>query len=321
MTARLFCATPLLPSIVHRAEAEFDAITSQERQLSVTEIIQALDVTPTLMSVLISSRIRFDANAIAALPSRIKVIATCSVGYEHIDIAAAKARGIFVTNTPDVVTEATADLTLFLMLGAMRRGREYASIMDQGWRQRFGLSDMLGIDVHGKTLGIVGMGRIGQAVAKRARGFGIKVLYHNRHRLTPDLEQGATYFSDVREMLPHCQILSLHVPGGSSSNAYFDGDMMALLPRGAVLINTSRGALVDEDDLIAALSKGHIAAAGLDVFRSEPDYDLRFKNLPNVFITPHMGTATFETREAMGHRALDNVADVLAYSAPRDRVL
>jgi len=277
-----------------------------------------LQADPALRAVLISSRIRLDAAAIATLPPHLRLIATCSAGYEHIDVAAATERGIIVSNTPDVVSEATADMALFLMLGAMRRGREYAAVMEQGWRRRFGLGDMLGLDFHGKTLGIVGMGRIGQAVARRARGFGVKILYHNRRRLAPVLEQGAQYFDELRTMLPHCQILSLHTPGGRELDGLIDAAKLALLPRGAVLINTSRGMLVNEDELIAALQDGQLAAAGLDVFRSEPEYDLRLRDLPNVFMMPHMGTATIETRDAMGHRALDNVAAVFAGRTPRD---
>jgi len=318
MTVHLLCATPLLPAIADRAQAAFNAVTMPERQLTTAETIAALAAHPTIAAVLVSSRIRFDADAIAMLPPHVRLIATCSVGHEHIDLAAARARGIVVTNTPDVVTEATADLALFLMLGALRRGREYAAIMEQGWRQRYGLGDMLGLDFHGKTLGIIGMGRIGQAVARRARGFGVRVLYHNRRQLAPDLEHGAEYCAQLHAMLPRCQIVSLHIPGGRGFDGYVDAAMLAQLPQGAVLVNTARGSLVDEDDLVAALRSGQLAAAGLDVFRAEPDYDLRLRDLPNVFLTPHMGTATVETRAAMGHRALDNVADFLRGSTPRD---
>lgn len=320
MTSRLLCAAPLPPRIALRARTEFDAITSQAHPLTTTDTISALRGNPDLHAVLISSRMRFDAAAISALPKHVKLIATCSVGHEHIDVGVARERGIFVSNTPDIVNEATADMALFLMLGACRRGREYATVMDQGWRQRFGLGDMLGMDFHGKTLGIIGMGRIGQAVAQRALGFGVRVVYHNRRRLPPSLEKGAQYFNDVHEMLPHCHILSLHVPGGATLDGYINADMLARLPHGAVLINTARGMLVNEDDLIAALKSGQLAAAGLDVFRSEPEYDLRLREFPNVFMMPHMGTATVETRDAMGHRALDNVAAVLSGRKPRDAV-
>ncbi len=290
--------------------------------MSFQEIQNELERTPSVATILTSSRIRFDTDAIAGLPARIGMIATCSVGYDHIDVDAANRRGIVVTNTPDVVSEATADMALFLMLGACRRGREYMAIMDQGWRQRFGLSEMLGLDFHGKTLGILGMGRIGQAVARRARGFGIKIIYHNRRRLDSDLERalGIEYYGNFFDMLPHCQLLSLHLPGTAELAGLINADVFSRMPKGAVLINTSRGLLVDENDLIDALGSGQLAAAGLDVFCKEPEYDLRLRDLPNLFMMPHMGTATVETREAMGHRALDNVRDFFAGTVPRDRL-
>jgi hydroxypyruvate reductase len=166
--------------------------------------------------------------------------------------------------------------------------------------------------VSGKTLGIVGLGRIGQAVAKRARGFGMTILYTDVRRLAPEAEQGARYFADLRGMLPHCDILTLHAPGGKETDSMINAETLALLPKGAVFVNAARGQLVDEDALIAALKSGHLFAAGLDVFRNEPDFDLRFASLPNVFLVPHMASATVETRSAMGNRALDNIAAVLS---------
>jgi lactate dehydrogenase-like 2-hydroxyacid dehydrogenase len=198
-----------------------------------------------------------------------------------------------------------------LLLCASRRAREYQQIMDNGWRQSLGLPDMLGLDVSARTLGIVGMGRIGQAVARRARGFDMKVIYHNRSRLAPELEQGAIFHAQLSDMLPHCHFLSLHAPAQPGMAALMDGAMLAMLPPGAVLVNTARGQLVDEDALIDALASGRLAAAGLDVFRNEPEYDLRLQKLSNVFLTPHMGSATVDTRNAMGWRCLDNIAEVL----------
>ena len=247
-----------------------------------------------------------------------KILATCSVGTEHIDIAAAQARGLPVTNTPDVLTECTADLALMLILNACRRGAEYDAIMRAGWRKGYGLGEMLGLRVWGKTLGILGMGRIGRAVAARARGFGMRIIYCNNKRLPPALEQHAEYFADFRAMLPHCDILTLHAPGGPATSAIINAETLSLLPPGAVFVNTSRGGLVDEDALFEALACGHLFAAGLDVFRAEPDFDTRFADLPNVFLCPHMGSATVETRNAMGDRALDNIAAVLAGKPPLD---
>ena len=163
----------------------------------------------------------------------------------------------------------------------------------------------------GRTLGIVGMGRIGQAVARRARGFDMRVLYHNRKRLPPDQEEGAEYVERLEALLPRSEILSLHLPGGGAGTL-MTREAFALLPRGAVFVNTARGSLVDEDALLEALQSGHLFAAGLDVFRREPDFDLRFAALPNVFLTPHVASATTETRNQMGFKALDNIAAVLA---------
>ncbi len=190
--------------------------------------------------------------------------------------------------------------------------------MRSGWRRRIGQGDLLGIRVTGKTLGILGLGRIGRAMAKRAAGFDMTVLYHARHRLPPDLEQGARYFADLRAMLPHCDFLSLHAPATKETDRIINQQTLALLPRGAVLVNVARGGLVDEDALYQALHSGHLFAAGLDVFRTEPDYDLRFRDLPNVILSPHVGSASMETRNAMGFRALDNIAAVLAGRAAMD---
>ena len=299
---------------------EFGALLSQDKEMGIEEIVKTVQAHPHLEAVLISSRVKLGSAALAALPAQIKIVASCSVGTEHIDLTAAQARGLAITNTPDVLTDATADMAFMLLLCAARRARQYAQIMDRGWRERFGLGDMLGIDVSGATLGILGMGRIGQAVARRAEGFGMKVVYHNRKRLAPEQERGATYYGDLPAMLPHCQFLSLHAPGGAGANGIINQETLALLPPDAVLVNTSRGQLVDEEALYQALTTGRLAAAGLDVFRNEPEYDERFSALPNVFLTPHMGSATKKTRNAMGFRCLDNIAVCLAGGNPPDRV-
>jgi lactate dehydrogenase-like 2-hydroxyacid dehydrogenase len=227
---------------------------------------------------------------------------------------------LVVTNTPDVLTEATADLTFMLLLCACRRARECSAMMESGWRVQLGLHEMLGTEASGKTLGILGMGRIGRAVARRARGFSMKIIYSDKHRLPPKLEQDAEFYPDVRQMLPHCDILTLHLPAEAGRPPIMNREMFGLLSRGAVFVNAARGQLVDEAALIQALQSGHLFAAGLDVFRSEPDYDLRLRGLSNVFLTPHMGSATVETRNAMGFRALDNIAAVLSGRPPIDPV-
>ena len=217
-----------------------------------------------------------------------------------------------MTNTPSVLDECTADHAMMLLLAAARRGAQYDRIMRQGWRYRIGQGELLGVRVTGKRIGILGMGRIGRAMAARARGFGMTVLYHGRSRLPPELERGATYFADFHAMLPHCDFLSVHAPGGTATDRMIDARALFLLPDGAVLVNTARGSLIDEDALLAALTSGKLFAAGLDVFRDEPDYDLRFAALDNVVLSPHIGSGSRETRDAMGFRALDNIAAVLA---------
>jgi len=306
-------------SVQARAREAYDAYLAHERNMPWREI---LPLAQTLQpdAIVVCGGQRLDANAIAQLPASVRVLATASVGFDHLDLEAAQARGICVSNTPDVLTECTADLTLLLMLGACRRASEYLAVMEAGWRIQYLQPQMLGLRMSGKILGVFGMGRIGRAVAQRARGFGMRVLYCNRHSLDASLENGAQYFADFDQMLPHCDFLSLHAPATPATLKIMDSRRFALMPRGAVFVNVARGSLVDEDALISALQSGQLFAAGLDVFAQEPAFDTRFVDLPNVFLTPHMGSATVETRDAMGMRALDNVSAVLSGKGPIDPV-
>ena len=249
---------------------------------------------------------------------KLEIVASFGVGYDHMDVKWAAAHNVVLTNTPDVLTECTADHAFMMLLAAARRAYEYDRIMRNGWRFRIGQGDLLGVRVTGKTLGILGMGRIGRAMAQRARGFDMRVVYHARNRLPLHQEQGATYFGDFYAMLPECNFLSLHAPATPATDKIIDARALALLPRGAVLVNVSRGGLVDEDALLDALASGQLFGAGLDVFRTEPHYDLRFAKLDNVILSPHVGSASVETRNAMGYRALDNIAAVLAGRGPID---
>ena len=316
MKPPVLIATALRPALIDAARDRFDVRLEPAADLAG---IWAAAAEHGARGVVISGRSKLRDGALAGAPGCVEVVATTSVGFDHIDLDAAKARGVMVTNTPDVLTAATADLTLFLLLGACRRGKEYLEIMASGWRRAFSFDEMLGIDPGTRTLGIVGMGRIGQAVAHRARAFGMPILYHNRNRLPPEQEGDAVYYPTLEAMLPHAQILCLTAPS-ASAKPMIDATHLARLPKGAVLVNSGRGALLDEDALVAALQSGHLAAAGLDVFRAEPAYDLRLRDMPNVFATPHMGSATVETRTAMGQRALDNIAAVLAGQRPQDLV-
>jgi lactate dehydrogenase-like 2-hydroxyacid dehydrogenase len=250
---------------------------------------------------------RLSADVVARLPASIRVIATFSVGHEHIDVIACKERGIVVGNTPDVLTDATADIALLLILGAARGASDgERTIRNDTW-SIWGPTSMLGVHVTGKRLGIYGMGRIGQAVAKRARAFDMTIHYHNRSRLSADLEQGAIFHASAEDMLPHCDFLSINAPSSPETNGFLDARRIALLPDGAIVVNTARGPLVDDEALIAALKSGKLAAAGLDVYTGEPRINPGYRGIKSAFLLPHLGSATTETRNAMGFKALDNL--------------
>ena len=263
---------------------------------------------------------KLTAEVIARLPDSIKAIANFSVGVDHVDLAAAAGRNIIVTNTPDVLSDATAEIAILCMLGAARRaGEGEALVRTAEWRD-WSPAFMVGAQVTGRRIGIVGMGRVGQVVARRARGFDMEVHYHNRGRIDPALEQGAVFHESLEEMLPLCDVLSLNCPAPPETTGLLNAGRIALLPAGAIVVNTARGALVDDDALIAALQSGHLFAAGLDVFNNEPAIDPRYRDLTNTFLLPHIGSATHETRDAMGFRALDNLDALFAGREPRDRV-
>ena len=254
------------------------------------------------------------------LPDSVRVIATFSAGYEHIDLAAASARGIVVTNTPDVLTEATADLAMLCLLGAARRASEGERLIRTdnwtGWTP----TQLLGVELHGAVLGIVGMGRIGQAVARRARACGMRIHYFSRRRLPPNFEQGATFHQTLESLLPECRFLSLHCPATPETARMIKAETLARLPRGAVLVNTARGALLDDAAVLAALDDGQLFAVGLDVYDGEPQIHPGYRSRRNCFLLPHLGSATLETRNAMGFRCLDNLDAVLAGRPAPDAV-
>ncbi len=312
MKPRLVLAC-LMPTAVNTRAAEaFDALIVQgKNDMTGPEVIAAA-TTHRADAIMFTNTLPLNAAVIASLPETVRVGATSSVGFDHIDVAAARTRGMAVTNTPGVLTECTADHAFMMLLAAARRAFEYDRIMRQGWRYRIGQGDLLGVRVTGKTLGILGMGRIGQAMAQRARGFDMRIVYHTRTRLPPEQENGATWFADFEAMLPHCQFLSVHAPVTPATDKMINARALSLMPDGAVFVNVSRGGLVDEEALFHALTSGKLFAAGLDVFREEPDFDGRFANLDNVILSPHVGSASRETREAMGFRALDNISAVLS---------
>ena len=244
------------------------------------------------------------------LNGKLKIIAQVGVGYDNIAIKSAESKKIKVTNTPNVLNEAVAETTILLILAASRRiGEAYNLVRTDNWKnQKPDLTKfMIGNSVTGKTLGIIGMGRIGRIAAKYARAFGMKIIYYNRNKLSNDLEDGASYYSDIKDMLPKCDFVSIHTPATAETKHILNFSTISLLPRHAVVINTSRGSTIDDDALIDALENKKIYAAGLDVFNNEPNLDKRYLNLDNCFVLPHVGSATHETRLAMSMMAVDNI--------------
>jgi lactate dehydrogenase-like 2-hydroxyacid dehydrogenase len=252
------------------------------------------------------------------LGTRLKIIANHSVGVDHCDIPALRQRGIAVTNTPDVLSEATAELAFLLMLGAARRAVEGDALVREGEWDFWSPAFMVGKQVSGARLGIVGMGRVGQVLAKQARGFNMEVHYFSRNRLPKEIEAGAHYHISLDSLLPVSDFLSLHCPATPETNGFMTAERFAQLPNGAVLVNAARGALVDEDALIAAIEQGKLSGAGLDCFVVEPGGNPKLSKFKNIFMLPHIGSATRETRDAMGNRALDNLDAYFAGQTPRD---
>jgi lactate dehydrogenase-like 2-hydroxyacid dehydrogenase len=261
-----------------------------------------------------------DANTIAALPASVKVIGTFSVGYDHVDVAAAKARGIKVCNTPDVLSVATAECAMLLIMAAARRAGEGERLVRSGKWEGWAPTQLMGTQVSNRRLGIFGMGRIGREIARMARGFNMEIHYRDMTRLPPELERGAIFHDNDDSFLPVCQVLSLNAPGGDGTRHWLNPDRIAKLSPGAVVVNAARGTLVDDAALIAALRSGHVAAAGLDVYNGEPRLNPEYLTLENVVLLPHLGSATTETRDAMGRIVLSGISAILAGETPGNLV-
>ncbi len=315
----IFVTRKMPDAVTRRLTANYEArLNDNDGVLSAEELVKGASGADAM---LVTPTDKLTAAVIGRLPESIRMIATFSVGYEHIDINAAKARGLPVSNTPDVLTDATADIALLLMLGAARRAYEGERAVREATWKSWSTTYMLGVHMTGKRLGVFGMGRIGQAVAKRARAFDMQVHYSNRRRLAAHLEQGAIYHASADEMLPVCDFLSINAPGGADTHHWLNAERIARLPDRAIVVNTSRGPLIDDAALIAALKSGKLFAAGLDVFENEPNIHSGYRDLPNVFLLPHLGSATVETRNAMGFKALDNLDAFFAGKELPDRVV
>ncbi len=292
---------PLRAAGLTVTELEADHPPSRE------DLLAALGPTRALLTLLTD---RVDAELLDAAPN-LEIVANLAVGYDNVDLAAAAARGVVVTNTPGVLTEATADLTWALLLAAARRVVEGDNWVRSGRWPGWAPDQLLGRPVAGRTLGIVGMGAIGAAVARRADGFAMPVLYHNRHPRPDEASLGATYVS-FEELVDRSEILTLHAPLTEATRHLVDAAVLSALPDHAVLVNTARGPLVDEGALVEALRSNTIAAAGLDVFEDEPRLAPGLADLPNVVLAPHAGSATTAARSAMVQMCCDNIVAVLA---------
>ncbi|MBF5091648.1 D-glycerate dehydrogenase [Novosphingobium sp. NBM11] len=311
----------LLPETEQRMRELFDVtLNADDRAMTRDELVAAMRSCNVLVPTVTDT---IDAGMIAEAGDRLGLIANFGAGIEHIDLAAARARKIIVTNTPGVFTDDTADMTLALIISVARRLNHGGRILRAGKWEGWAPSTLLGHRLNGKTLGIIGMGRIGQAVAHRARAFGLQVAYHNRHRLPEALETmlGARYVADLDTLIGDADILSLHCPASPETHHLLDARRIALMKPEAYLINTARGQIVDEQALIEALVAGRIGGAGLDVFEHEPQVDPRLLAHHNVAILPHMGSATFEGRIASGEKVMANIRFWADGHRPPDQVL
>ncbi|HCO91684.1 MAG TPA: D-glycerate dehydrogenase [Alphaproteobacteria bacterium] len=314
----IFVTRRLPRHVEHQLGALFDPQFNEDDNLPSAEAL--LRGAQNADGLLVTITDRLDANLISALPERTRIIATFSVGYDHIDIAAADARGIAVTNTPGVLTDATAEIAMLLLLGAARKATDGARLIRENRWGAWAPTGMLGTQLTGKKLGIYGMGEIGRAVAARARPFGMEIHYHNRNQLPAALEAGAHYHAELESLLRHCDMLSVNCASTPQTRGSLDADRLALMKPGAILINTARGDILDEAAVLDALSNGRLGAIGLDVYANEPDIDPRFRTLPNSFLLPHLGSATYETRDAMGFCAIANLQAFFSGKTPPNRV-
>ncbi len=310
----LYVTRRLPPAVEARAARDYDArLNPDDHPVSAAELLAAAAGADALLC---CPAERLDAAVIAALPASIRVIGTFSVGTDHIALDAAQARGIPVVNTPDVLSVATAECAMLLILAAARRAGEGERLVRAGRWTGWAPTQLLGQGITGRRLGIFGMGRIGRELARMAGAFGMQVHYRNRTRLPPEQEAGAVFHASDETFLPACDVLSLHAPGGPATRHWLNADRIALLPRGAVVANAGRGTLVDDAALVAALRSGQVAAAGLDVYDGEPRVDAGLLALENVVLLPHLGSATVETRDAMGMKVLDGIDAVFQETIP-----
>jgi glyoxylate reductase len=314
--------TRRLPDVIETRMMElFDCrLNLEDKPMSQAQLIEAVKEAEVLVPTVTD---RIDAAVLSQAGPQLKLIASFGTGVDHIDLKTARQRGITVTNTPGVLTEDTADMTMALILSVPRRLAEGERLVRAGDWQGWAPTGMLGHRINGKRLGIIGMGRIGSAVARRARGFNMSIHYHNRRRVQPALEEEleATYWESLDQMLSRMDIISINCPHTPATFHLLSARRLKLLREEAYIVNTSRGEVVDENALTRALEAGEIAGAGLDVFEHEPAINPKLLRLDNVVLLPHMGSATIEGRIAMGEKVIISIKTFVDGHTPPDRVL
>ena len=295
----------------------FEAKLNKEDKVLSSE--QVIDLSKDCDGILCIGGNKFDKEIINKLSPSVKIIANYAVGYNNVDTDAAKAKGIVVTNTPEVLTDSTADVSILLLLGASRRayeGRKAAENQNWVWST----SLLLGKQMSNRKLGILGMGRIGRAVAQRAKGFGMEIHYHNRSRLSSELENGATYHPDVKSLFAQSEFLSINCPATSETVNLLNEETIKFLPDKVVVANAARGDVINDDAMIKAMKSGKVFALGLDVYNGEPKINEEYLKLDNLFLLPHLGSATKRTRIDMGDRAIDNLQEFFSNKKPKDQI-
>ncbi len=314
--------TRKLPDAIETRMMElFDVrLNLDDHPMTASELAEAVKVADVLVPTVTD---RIDAKILSQAGEQLRLIANYGAGVDHIDLATARQRSITVTNTPDVLTEDTADMTMALLLAVPRRLTEGERGLRNGDWPGWSPTWMLGHRIYGKRLGIIGMGRIGQAVARRARGFGLSIHYHNRRKLHEDIENEleATYWESLDQMMARMDFVSVNCPHTPATYHLLSARRLKLLRENAVIINTARGEIIDENALTRLLANGEIAGAGLDVFEHEPAVNPKLLALDNVVLLPHMGSATHEGRIDMGEKVLINIKTFVDGHAPPDRVL
>lgn len=303
--ARAFLSRRLPSAVEQRIAERYDVIRNPDDTiLSESELARAARGCDYIF---MSAMENMTRHVFAELSGSLKAIATLSSGFNHIDLEAAREFGVAVFYSPGVLSESCAEFALLLLLNAARRGYEADRLVRAGEWKGYAPTQLLGYDLANRRAGILGMGRIGSAIARRLVALGVKVHYHNRHRLSPDREMGATFHETAEDLLRVSDFLVLCAPGTTGLTGFLNRERIAMLPDHPVVVNLSRGDTIDDDALIESLRSGRVFSAGLDVFANEPHIDPRYRDLPNVFLTPHIASATYETRNAMGFILLDGL--------------